>query len=101
MANPQYKFSLQELIDRVSEKAREFYTVKNDLKDLFADRMQKGRTWDVFLWDTTSKIESLGVLKPGNTCTTCLKFLLYWMFASLDEGEAKNKIAREAGYIME
>merc|ERR1711954_146146 len=101
MLNPQYKFSLQELIDRVSEKAREFYTVKNHLKDLFVDRMQKGRTWDVFLWDTTSKMESIGVYKPGNTCPTCLKFQLYWMFASSDEGEAKNKITREAGYTME
>ena len=97
MSNPQYKFSLQELIDRVSEKAREFYTVKNDLKDLFADRMQKGRTWDVFLWDTTSKMESLGVYKPGNTCPTCLKFLLYWMFASLDKGGAKKKITWRGG----
>ena len=61
MSNPQYKFSLQELIDKVSEKAREFYTVRNDLKDLFQDRMQKGRAWDVFLWDTTSRMESLGV----------------------------------------
>ena len=101
MSNPQYKFSLQELIDKVSEKAHEFYTVRNDLKDLFQDRMQKGRAWDVFLWDTTSKMESLGVYKPGNACPTCLKFLLYWMFASLDEGEAKNKITRDAGYTME
>merc|ERR1712081_42229 len=101
MSNPRYKFSLQELIDRVSEKARKFYTVRNDLKDLFQDRMQKGRTWDVFLWDNTSKMESLGVWKPGNTCPTCLKFLLYWMFASLDEGEAKNKITRDASYTME
>ena len=74
MLNPQYKFSLQELIDRVSEKAHEFYTVRNDLKDLFADRMQKGRTWDVFLWDTTSKMESIGVYKPENMYPTCLKF---------------------------
>ena len=77
MSNPQYKFSLQELIDKVSEKARKFYTIRNDLKDLFQDRMQKGRAWDVFLWDTTSRMESLGVYKPGNTCQTCLKFLLY------------------------
>ena len=63
--------------------------------------MQKGRAWDMFLWDTTSKMESLGLWKPGNTCTTCIKFLLYWMFASLDEGEAKNKITRDAGYTME
>ena len=31
----------------------------------------------------------------------CLKFLLYWMFVSLDEGEAKNKITWDAGYTME
>ena len=58
MENSQYKFTLQELIDRITEKAREYYTVKNDLKDLFADRMQMGRAWDMFLWDTTSKMEA-------------------------------------------
>merc|ERR1711954_270331 len=63
--------------------------------------MQKGRAWDAFLWDTTSRMESLGLWKPGNTCTTCLKFLLYWLYASLDEGEAKSKITRDAGYTME
>ena len=100
MSNPHNKFSLQELIHRVSEKSREYYTVRSDLKDLFQDRMQKGRAWDVFLWDTTSRMESLGVYKPGNTWPTCLKFLLYWMFTSLDEGEAKNKITRDTGYTM-
>merc|ERR1711954_625737 len=55
----------------------------------------------MFLWDTTLQMESLGVYKPGNTWPKCLKFLLYWMFASLDKGEAKNKITGDAGFTME
>ena len=30
-----------------------------------------------------------------------IKFTLFWLFASLDEGEAKNKITRDAGYTLE
>ena len=63
MVNPHYKFCLEELLDKISEKSREYYTTRNNLKDLFHDRMQKGRAWDVFLWDTTARMESLGVYK--------------------------------------
>ena len=90
LANPHDKFSLEELLDKITEKSRNYYTTRNDLKDLFNDRMQKGREWDVFVWDTTARMESLEVYKPGNMCPTCLKFLLFWLFASLDKGEAKN-----------
>ena len=61
MANPHYMFSLEELLDKISEKSREYYTTRNDLKSPFHDRMQKGRAWDVFLWDTTARMERLGV----------------------------------------
>ena len=73
LANPNYKFSLEELLDKITEKSRESYTTRNNLKDLFNDRMQKGRDWDVFIWDTTARIESFGIYKPGNTCPTNLK----------------------------
>ena len=68
------------------------YTTRNDLKELFTDRMQKGYDWQEFMWDTYMRMESLGLYKPGNSCPTCLKFTLFWLFALLDEGEAKNKI---------
>ena len=43
IANPNYNIALEELLDKITEKSRESYTTRNDLKDLLNDRMQKGR----------------------------------------------------------
>ena len=46
-------------------------------------------------------MEELGLYNPGNNCPTCLKWNLYRKFDSFDKGNAKGKIAKEAGFELE
>ena len=62
--------------------------------------MQKGRDWEEFQWDIYARIESQGLYKPGNNCPTFLKLVLYWLFDSLDGGDAKDKITHDSSYTL-
>ena len=60
--------------------------------------MQAGRDWEEFQWDTYARLQSLGLYKPRNNCPTCLKWVFYWLFDSLDEKDAKDKITCNSSY---
>ena len=79
----------------------EGYTTRTDLKELFSNRMQAQCNGEEFQWDTYARLESLGLYKRRIYCNTCIKLVLYWLFDSLEEGDAKDKITRDAGYTLE
>ena len=77
MNNLGHKFTLQEFLDKVEERAKEGYTKKTDLVELFTQMKQAWRDWEEYQWDTYARMESLSLYKPQNNCPICLQWVLY------------------------